>query len=123
MIKIILLIGLGGGIGSIVRYLGTYMINKLFHVNFPLGTLIVNILGCLLVGLLIGFFEREQLVHSNLKYLFITGFCGGFTTFSAFSAESIQLFESGSPLPAILYISASVLIGLLAVWLGLVLVK
>lgn len=119
MLKPLLLIGLGGGIGSMLRYLTSVLANKYFPSIFPWGTFIVNILGCFLIGLLLGFFERNAMANPGLKFFFITGFCGGYTTFSAFAAENMVLFQSGNLLPAFLYIAASVIIGLAAVWLGL----
>jgi len=123
MFKAIMLVGLGGGLGSILRYLSSQLTNKIPNLSFPLGTFLVNIAGCLLVGILIGLFSRAEFANPNWKFLLITGFCGGFTTFSAFSAESISMFQSGNSFLAILYIAASVLVGLLAVWLGMVVVE
>lgn len=123
MIRTMILIGLGGGIGSIFRYLTSVVISKYFHSNFPLATLVVNILGCFLIGLLLGLFDRHQLTNPSLKFLFLTGFCGGFTTFSAFASENIILFQSGYSLTAFLYIAISILVCLFAVWLGLNLIK
>ena len=91
MTKAILLVGLGGGVGSILRYLTSVVATKYFQSNFPLGTFAVNVLGCLIIGILIGLFDKQQLANPDLRLLFITGFCGGFTTFSAASVEAAQL--------------------------------
>ena len=123
MIRAIILVGIGGGVGSIFRYLTSVFVGKYFQPLFPWATFAANILGCLIIGLLFGFFDRHQLTNPDLKYLFITGFCGGYTTFSAFAAENINLFQSGNTLTAFLYIAASVLVGLFAVWLGVTLTK
>jgi CrcB protein len=123
MIKTILLVGLGGGVGSILRYLTSMLVTTYFHTVFPLATFVVNVLGCLAVGLITGFLESRQILNFDLKVLLITGFCGGYTTFSTFSAENINLFRSGHSLAAFIYLSASILIGLSAVWLGLALTK
>ena len=123
MLKSILLVGLGGGAGSILRYLAYLLSHRIFGDKFPFGTIIVNIVGCLIVGILIGLLGKLNPADVNMKMLLITGFCGGFTTFSALSAESLAMIESGNILTAILYIAGSVIIGLLAVWLGLVIVR
>lgn len=123
MTRAIILVGIGGGIGSIFRYLTSVYAAKYFQTAFPLGTFAVNIIGCLIVGLLLGLFERQQLTNPDLKFLFITGFCGGYTTFSAFASENINLFQSGRSLTAFLYIAASVIVSLFAVWTGLSLTK
>ena len=123
MLRAIILVGVGGGIGSIFRYLTTVIAGKYFHAAFPLATFIANILGCLIIGLLLGFFERHQLANPDLKYLFVTGFCGGYTTFSTFAAENINLFHTENSLTAFAYIAASVIVGLLAVWIGLALTR
>jgi CrcB protein len=123
MIKEILLVGLGGGAGSILRYLSGVYSNKIFPSDFPVGTFFVNILGCFILGLLIGLVEHRQMLNVNHRLLLITGFCGGFTTFSTFSAESLRLFESGHTLLGTVYIAASVLAGIAAVGLGVWLLK
>jgi CrcB protein len=123
MLKTLLLVGIGGGLGSVLRYLTAYIVGKFYDNPFPLATFSVNILGCLLFGMLIGIFGKQLSPNDDLKYLFITGFCGGYTTFSTFSAENIQLIQSGNYLIPALYITSSVLFGILAVFLGMVMVK
>lgn len=116
--KEILWVGIGGGIGSIFRYLVSVYIIKNFDTWFPVPTLLVNIAGSLLIGFLLGMMEKEQINHPGVKLFFITGFCGGFTTFSAFAAENLRLFVNGSPMAAFLYIAISLLLGLGAVAMG-----
>lgn len=123
MIKEVLLVGLGGGAGSMLRYLSVVCAMRMFHTVFPIGTFFVNIIGCFILGLFVGLIEHQQILSINHRFLFITGFCGGFTTFSAFSAESLIMFETGNIVQGILYIVGSVLVGLLAVWLGVSLLK
>jgi CrcB protein len=118
MIKAVLLVGFGGAIGSIFRYLSNMWVARHFLHIFPLATLLVNIIGCLLIGLLVGIFEKNQLNSRELQYLFITGFCGGFTTFSAFALENVLLLQSHTAL-AFLYTALSIVVGVGAVWLGL----
>lgn len=121
MIKNLLYIFLGGGAGSVLRFLISNYTQKTVNINnFPLGTFLVNVLGCFLIGWLTAYFVR---VDSYLKFLLITGFCGGFTTFSAFSAENFSLWQSGNDGMLILYILLSVIVGFGAVYLGLLMVK
>ena len=111
----ILFVFLGGGLGSICRYLvGQYMTSDS---SFPIGTFVANILACLILGVLLGFQMKENL-HENHSLLFITGFCGGFSTFSTFSGESLKLFQNNQVGLALLYIGFSIISGLLAVYLG-----
>ncbi|WP_239058229.1 fluoride efflux transporter CrcB [Bacteroides sp. 214] len=119
----ILLVGLGGGLGSILRFLTSVIVNKYTQTTYPLSTFTVNIIGCFIIGMLLGLFERNQIINTDLRLLFMTGFCGGYTTFSAFALENINLFQSGHTLTALLYIVASVILGLLAVWGGVLLIK
>lgn len=121
--KAILLVGIGGGIGSIMRHLTSILMSKHFPTAFPWGTFTVNILGCLLVGLFLGVLEKQEVVPTDLKLLLITGFCGGYTTFSAFSNENLQLLQNGNALLAFTYISVSVVLGIAGVLLGLWLAK
>lgn len=123
MIRTILLIGIGGGLGSICRYLTSSLVSKYIQHPFPFATFTANIIGCLLIGLLIGLFERLQLPNPNLRLLLITGFCGGYTTFSSFTSENWNLIQSGNIIMAILYIATSIIAGLLAIWVGSTITK
>jgi fluoride exporter len=119
MLKTIIYIAIGGAIGSVLRYLMSVMVNKYWSNNFPLATFLTNILGCFLIGLIIGFLEKNHLTDSNLKWILVTGFCGGFTTFSAFGHENVTLFQNQNSIIAFVYIGTSVFIGIMAVWFGL----
>jgi len=112
--KTLLIIGLGGAIGSIFRYLVQVCTGRWITLNFPLGTLLVNISGCLLIGLFYGFSTKYTGITTEWKLFLITGLCGGYTTFSSFSYESISLFKQGNYLYFILYTSLSFILGLLA---------
>lgn len=123
MMRALLLVGFGGGAGSIFRYLTSVIVARYFQGIFPLAIFIVNVSGCFMIGLFLGLLERQLFAHPDLKLLFVTGFCGGYTTFSTFSAENVDLIQSGHYLTALLYIAASVLTGMAAVWLGFMLAK
>ncbi|NHM07766.1 fluoride efflux transporter CrcB [Flavobacterium sp. CYK-4] len=123
MFKTLVLVGIGGALGSVLRYLTTLTVTKYFSTIFPWATFIINVLGCLLIGIIMGLLEKNQLTDSSVKWLLVTGFCGGYTTFSAFGYENISLLQNGNTALTFLYIITSVVIGLMAVWLGLSLVK
>lgn len=116
----ILLVGLGGFIGSVARYkIGVWTLDLAAEKGFPIGTFIVNLLGCLIIGLLAGVAEKHDLFSQEVKLLLFTGLIGGFTTFSAFGLETVSLLSRGEVLVAIIYVSASVLLGVAAVWFGI----
>ncbi|MCF6132552.1 fluoride efflux transporter CrcB [Flavobacterium wongokense] len=121
MIKTIIYIAIGGAIGSVLRFLMSVFVAKFWSNQFPLATFITNFIGCLLIGFFIGILTKNQLEDSNLKWFLVTGFCGGFTTFSAFGMENYNLLQSNNSLMAFGYIALSVVLGLLAVWFGLLL--
>lgn len=121
--KEILLVGLGGGVGSVARFLCQRSVSAWYPHAFPFGTSIVNFLGCFLIGLLIGLMEKGSIIKPEIRLLLVTGFCGGFTTFSAFAAENIQLLKDGRLLYFAIYTAGSVVLGILAAFAGLSLVK
>ena len=123
LLRSLVLIGLGGGIGSMLRYLTSLWVGRCFPHHFPLATFVVNMAGCLLIGVLFGLFERHVPSTTGLRAFFMTGFCGGFTTFSTFALENVNLLQSGHAWLAFAYVAASVVIGLLLVWLGISMVK
>ena len=123
MIRPILLVAIGGALGSVLRYLTSEYFKQFTFNSFPIGTFTANILGCLLIGILIGSLDKSGNDDAPLKWLLVTGFCGGYTTFSTFSYENLRLFQQGNYGLALFYLGSSILLGLLAVALGLFLVK
>ena len=115
--KSFLLVFLGGGLGSGLRYLVTIAMSQYSKV-LPFGTFTVNMLGCLLIGLILGYAQKENTLTSNQTLLLATGFCGGFTTFSAFANENLELIKNGEIFNFTIYITLSVLVGVIAVFSG-----
>lgn len=118
MIRTLLLIGIGSFAGGIARYLLTRWVQGASDSAFPFGTMVVNVTGCLVIGLLYGLFERGNLMSPDLRLLLTVGLCGGFTTFSTFVHENFTLFGNGNMLHFILYTTLSFGLGLGAAWLG-----
>ena len=115
--KSFLLVFFGGGLGSGLRYLITIAMNQYSKV-LPFGTFTVNMLGCFLIGLILGYAQKENTLTSNQTLLLATGFCGGFTTFSAFANENLELIKNGQIFNFSVYTVGSLLIGILAVFIG-----
>lgn len=116
------MIGLGGGLGSILRYFIGFWMQKSMTNGLLYATFGVNVIGSLLIGVLMGYIAKTN-GTTDLKFLMVIGFCGGFTTFSSFAYENYTLFQSGNISSSILYTLASVVLCILAVWLGIVLAQ
>lgn len=115
-----LLVALGGAIGSVLRYeTGALVLRQVGTTPFPWGTFTVNVAGCAIAGLLAGLGEHFNFLSADVRLLVFTGFLGGFTTFSAFGVETIALAERGQWGLAAIYVVASLLCGLAALWLAL----
>jgi CrcB protein len=115
----ILLIGIGGFIGSIVRYLASgYVQQASKSIDFPYGTLVVNVLGCFIIGFLAQLAENRGVFTTQSRLFVFVGFLGGFTTFSTFGNETLNLMREGQSMNALANIGTNVVLGLFAVWLG-----
>lgn len=118
--KGIFLVALGGAFGSVARYkLSGWVLHHTVDWKFPAGTFAVNVLGCLVAGVLAGVVEKHGVLSPETRLLLFTGVLGGFTTFSAFGLETMFLLKRGDILVAGMNIVLSVIVGLLALWLGL----
>jgi CrcB protein len=112
MLRSLFLVGIGGAVGSIARYGLSLSINTKFSSSLPLGTLIVNIIGCFIIGILFGLAAKQQWTNNDILMLVGTGFCGGFTTFSTFALENISLFDKQQTSSAIVYTIVSLILGI-----------
>jgi fluoride exporter len=123
MLKNVMIIGMGGFLGTVSRYLSTFYVHKWIPVSFPLGTFAVNILGCLLIGIFYGISEKTVLMSDQWRLFLTIGFCGGFTTFSTFANDNLMMVKDQEFLYMALYTVGSVSIGLFMVYLGQLLIK
>ena len=123
MIKLILLVGTGGFLGTTARFLTSRYFAAYFPSSFPYGTFVVNVLGCLLLGIIYGIAERGNFISSEWRMFLTVGFCGGFTTFSAFAAENIAMLRDTEYFNFFLYTGSSIFIGLLAIFAGIMITK
>lgn len=115
----LVLVFLGGGLGAVSRHLAAMTVMRLSGPGFPWGTMVVNIVGSLAMGLLIAWLARRSSGDADLRLLLATGFLGGFTTFSAFSLDAVTLYERGALTAAAAYVIASVTVSILALFGGL----
>lgn len=121
MLKNILIIGTGGFVGSVARYLVSQLnLTVSFH-SIPVGTLLVNIIGSFAIGFLTGIAEKSMILTPAWRLFLMVGLCGGFTTFSAFANENLMLMHNGQFLSVMLYTGLSIFLGFLAVYLGYIL--
>ncbi|NOS55470.1 MAG: fluoride efflux transporter CrcB [Cyclobacteriaceae bacterium] len=115
----LVLIFLGGGIGSVMRFSLGKWISSFHSHHFPYGTLFVNVLACFVLGALVGVADHKQIISSNARLFWTVGFCGGFSTFSTFSSETLTLIQTGFQFSSLVYVLASLLLCLAATYLGL----
>jgi CrcB protein len=122
--RILLLVGIGGSIGSLLRYLVSLWLSKAFPASsIPYGTFAVNIAGCFLIGCIYELFEKQDWMTTEWRFFLATGFCGGFTTFSSFAFENYSMINEGNWGAFIFYSAASFILGLAAVYVGINLIK
>ncbi len=120
MLRNFLLVSLGGAIGSVLRYAFSYWFKSAF---FPLATFLVNFIGCFVIGAVLGYTVRNEDFSAAWRLFLVTGICGGFTTYSAFSIEMLTLLQQNRFGTFAIYLLATVALGLLASWLGYILLK
>lgn len=124
MPKLLLLIGIGGFFGSTARYLSQLAVSKFFPGSFPVaGTFLVNIIGCLIIGMIYGLGEKENIMNLEWRLFLTIGFCGSFTTFSTFSFENLNFLQQGQLFQMFIYTGVSVIIGLLATYIGILMIR
>ncbi len=119
----ILIVGLGGMVGTIARFLTVLMVARAVPSTFPLGTFVVNVAGCFVMGIVFGLAHRFEWLTPEWRFFLATGFCGGFTTFSAFAYENLMLIENRDYITFAMNTILSVVICLAAVFLGLLLTR
>ncbi|MFZ5939681.1 MAG: fluoride efflux transporter CrcB [Bacteroidota bacterium] len=123
MLKSLFIAGLGGFIGTVLRFWVSRFIQVSFDTVFPWGTFLVNILGSLLIGIFFGLSERGNIMSPEWRIFLTVGICGGFTTFSSFSYDALLLIQSREILRVVLYASLSFFLGLVAVFTGRLMIK
>ncbi len=123
MMKMMLLAGVGGFVGTCLRYLTGRLCHLWSLGGFPLGTFVVNVVGCFVIGALLGLAEQRNLLSPTMNVMLVTGFCGGFTTFSSFADDIFLLMQQRNWMLLTLYAGLSLVLGVAMVWLGRAVVK
>jgi len=123
MFRLLLIIGSGSFVGGIARFLISRYVQGQALSAFPYGTFLVNVAGCFLIGIFYGLSERGNLMNTELRMFLTVGFCGGFTTFSTFASENISLLREGDFFYFALYTSLSIFLGLMATYVGNLIIK
>lgn len=123
MLNSVLVVLFGGGLGAALRFLVATYITRRYGGLFPLGTVVINITGSFLIGILMTFFLSRPEVNPAWRLFLVTGILGGFTTFSSFEWETLATWKGGAPLVALANVAVSVSVGFLGVWLGFALVN
>jgi len=116
--RILFIIGTGGFLGSVSRYLLSQWMQRIFNTTFPIGTFSVNIIGCFLIGIIYALSEKGGILSPELRLFLAVGICGGFTTFSSFAYENFNMFSLQQYFFTAIYVGVSLILGLLAVYLG-----
>jgi len=119
-LKGIIAVSIGGALGAVARYVLVVLVARRWDGAFPLGTWMVNVSGSFAIGLLLTLLDNRAGIDPEWRLMITVGFIGAYTTFSTFEYETLRLIQSGQPLSAILYVTSSVVVGLLAVWAGVV---
>ena len=116
----LLLVGLGGALGSMARYMFSTLISRLVPSLFPFGTFAVNVVGCVLFGIIVGLAEQRSVFRPEARAFLLIGVLGGFTTFSTFAFESFQLLRDGQFMSAAVNVVGQVIAGVVGLWAGFV---
>ncbi|MGQ8338678.1 fluoride efflux transporter CrcB [Sunxiuqinia sp. A32] len=123
MLKTIFIVGTGGFLGSVARYLTQVLVEKYLHSTFPWGTFAANIAGCFIIGLAFAMSERGNLLSPEWRIFLTVGFCGGFTTFSSFAYNNLNMLAENNYLQLFGNIGLSLFFGILAVYLGVISIR
>lgn len=123
MFREMLIAGTGGFVGTVGRYIVVRLTSGIWHGAFPVGTFLVNIIGCFIIGILFGLLEKTHILTPGERVLLVTGFCGGFTTFSSFAGDMMTLGDKGEWTTLVVYLALTIIIGLALVWTGRALVR